>query len=71
MTPTEQYRALDERQIDLGFVCFRAGSTGKELDWACVGHDNVMVALPVGNPLAKKAKIDLKVLEPIVFCRNV
>jgi DNA-binding transcriptional LysR family regulator len=67
MTPAEQYRALDEHQIDLGFVCFRAGSTGKELQWACVGEDNVMVAVAAGNPLAKKAKIDLTDLEPMFF----
>ena len=30
MTPAEQYRALDERQIDLGFVCFRTTSTGTD-----------------------------------------
>jgi len=45
MTPAEQYRAIEEHQIDLGFVCFRAGSTGKGLQWACVGHDRVMVAV--------------------------
>lgn len=67
MTPAEQYHALDEHQIDLGFLCFRADSTGKELQWACVGHDNVMVAVPAGNPLAKKAKIDLNDLEPMFF----
>jgi hypothetical protein len=60
MTPAEQYRALDERQIDLGFVCFRTDSTAREAQWTCVSHDKVMVAVPVGNPLAKKAKIDLK-----------
>jgi DNA-binding transcriptional LysR family regulator len=67
MTPAEQYRSLDERQIDLGFVSFRTGSTGKELQWASVGHDNVMVAVATGNPLAKEAKMDLKDLEPMFF----
>ena len=67
MTPAEQYRARDERQIDLGFVCFRVGSTHEELQWACVGHDNVMVAVAAGNPLAKQAKIDLMDLEPMFF----
>jgi DNA-binding transcriptional LysR family regulator len=67
MTPAEQYRSLEERQIDLGFVCFRPGSTGNGLQWSCVGHDNMMVAMATGNPLAKKAKIDLKDLEPMFF----
>jgi hypothetical protein len=31
-------------------------STGKELHWACVGHNNVTVAVPVGNLYAKKTK---------------
>src|ERR1700730_16491430 len=46
MTPAEQCRAIEEHQIDLGFVCFRAASNGSDLQWACVGHDNVMVAVP-------------------------
>lgn len=32
MTPDEQYRALDERRIDLGFVCFRAHFLLQTLD---------------------------------------
>ena len=67
MTPAEQYRALDEHQIDLGFVCFRAALTGRNLQWARIGQDNMMVAVAAGNPLAKKAKIDLKDLEPMFF----
>lgn len=67
MTPAEQYRALVEHQIDLGFVCFRTQSTVSNLQWACVGHDNVMVAVAAGNPLAKKAKINLRDLEPMFF----
>ena len=67
MTPAEQFRALDERKIDLGFVCSRARSTRSDLHWACVGHDIVLVAVAAGNPLVKKTKIDLKDLEPLFF----
>jgi DNA-binding transcriptional LysR family regulator len=67
MTPAEQYHALDERKIDLGFVCFRARSISTDLQWACVGHDIIMVAVAAGNPLAKKAKVDLKDLEAVFF----
>lgn len=67
MTPTEQYHALEERKIDLGFVCFRARPTGSDLQWACVGHDAIMAAVAAGSPLARKAKIDLKDLEPMFF----
>jgi DNA-binding transcriptional LysR family regulator len=67
MTPAEQYHALDERKIDLGFVPFRARSAGSDLQSACVGHDILMVAVGEGNPLAKKSKIGLEDLEPMFF----
>jgi DNA-binding transcriptional LysR family regulator len=67
MTPAGQYHALEGRKIDLGFVSFRAGSAGSDLQWACVGHDVIMVAVAAGSPLAKKAKIDLRDLEPMFF----
>src|SRR5258707_4668775 len=57
MTPAEQYQALNQRNIDLGFVCFRACPTTADLQWADVGRDVMMVALAEGNPLAKKSKI--------------
>jgi DNA-binding transcriptional LysR family regulator len=67
MTPTEQYHALDDGKIDLGFVSFRARATGSDLQTACVGHDTIVVALAAGNPLAKNPRIDLKDLEPMFF----
>jgi DNA-binding transcriptional LysR family regulator len=67
MTPAEQSIALDERKIDLGFVCFRARPHSNGLQWVCVGHDVITVAVAARNPLAKKAKIDLKDLEPMFF----
>ena len=67
MTPAEQYQALDEHKIDLGFVCFRTRSVGRDLHWESVGHDMLTVAAPAGSPLAKKTKIDLKDLEAMFF----
>jgi DNA-binding transcriptional LysR family regulator len=67
MTPAEQYRAIDERKIDLGFVCFRGRPTSSDLQWARVGHDVIMVAVAAGSPLSEKAKIDLKDTEPMFF----
>jgi DNA-binding transcriptional LysR family regulator len=67
MTPAEQYEALDGRKIDLGFVYLRASSIGNDLQWAGVGHDVIVAAVAMGNPLARKAKIDLKDLEPLFF----
>jgi DNA-binding transcriptional LysR family regulator len=67
LTPDEQYRALEERRIDLGFVCFRGPPNGSDLQWACIGHDVVMVAVAEGSPLAQKTKMNLKDLEPMFF----
>ena len=67
MTPAEQYLALEERKIDLGFVNFRGPSTSNDLQWACVGHDAIMAAVAAANPLAQEAKIDLEDLESMFF----
>jgi DNA-binding transcriptional LysR family regulator len=67
MTPAEQYHALEGHKIDLGFVSFRARSAGSDLQSERVAQDVMMVAVSAGNPLAKKAKIDLKDLEPMFF----
>lgn len=67
MTPAEQYQALNERNIDLGFVCFRACPNSADFQWADVGRDVMMVALAEGNPVAKKSRIDLKDLDPMFF----
>ena len=67
MTPAEQYQALAERKIDLGFVGLRAHSTRSDLPWTCVTHDVMMALLPKREPLAKKGTIDLKELEQMFF----
>jgi DNA-binding transcriptional LysR family regulator len=67
MTPAEQYLALDDHKIDLGFVNFRGPSANSDLQWACVGHDAIMAAVAAGNPLARKVKIDLEDLESMFF----
>src|ERR1700730_2639416 len=54
MTPAEQYGALDERKIDLGFVYLRARPIGKDLQWTSIGHDVVMAAVGARSPLARK-----------------
>ena len=67
MTSAEQYQALAERKIDLGFVRFQTRPTGNDLQWAFVGHDVIMAAVAAESPLAEKAKIDLRDLEPMFF----
>jgi DNA-binding transcriptional LysR family regulator len=48
-------------------VCLRGRPTGRELQWACVGHDVIVAAVASGSPLAQKGRIDLKDLEPMFF----
>ena len=67
MTPAEQYQALDERRIDLGFVCCRPRSSGSDLQWARVGQDIVTVAVAAETALARETEIDLKDLELLFF----
>jgi DNA-binding transcriptional LysR family regulator len=67
MTPAEQYQALDERKIDLGFVPFRARLESGDLQSTSVGQDIMMVALAKVSQLTKKSKLDLKELEPMFF----
>jgi DNA-binding transcriptional LysR family regulator len=67
MTPAEQYQALDERRIDLGFVCCRPRSSGSDLQWSRVSQDIVTVAVAAGTALARETEIDLKDLEPLFF----
>jgi hypothetical protein len=59
--------AIESTQ-SVGALVFRPrGPTGSDLQWACVGHDAIMAAVAAGSPLARKAKIDLKDLEPMFF----
>ena len=56
MTPAEQYGALDERKIDLGFVYLRAHPIGKDLEWTSIGHDVVLAA--VGEKVRSLGKLN-------------
>jgi DNA-binding transcriptional LysR family regulator len=67
MIPAEQYQALDEHRIDLGFVYCRPASSGSDLHWSRVGQDIVNVAVAAGTTLARATEIDLKDLEALFF----
>jgi DNA-binding transcriptional LysR family regulator len=69
MTPAEQYQALDELRIDLGFVGLRAGSIERyrDLPWACFAQDRMMAVIPKKDPLARRPTISLKELESKFF----
>ena len=59
MTSGEQFQALDARKIDLGFVGIRPSPAVHALVSECVAHDTMLLVLPTGHALAKKAKVKL------------
>jgi len=67
MTPTEQFRALEARRIDLGFVGLRFAAAAKDLQWECIDRHDTVVVLPVKHPLAKKQRISLEELKGMFF----
>jgi DNA-binding transcriptional LysR family regulator len=67
MLPAEQFRALEARRIDLGFVGLRPPAGAKELSWESIARHKTIVAIPQKHPLAKKAKINLIDLKTMFF----
>ena len=70
MSPAEQLTALEARKIDLGFVGLRPPSSNRKiagLAWERVAHHQVVVALPQSHSLAKKSKIKISELKPLLF----
>ena len=67
MCPAEQYRALDERRIDLGFILLEPRLNGCEIQRACVGEEMLMVAANDRSPLAGEARIELASLDRSFF----
>jgi DNA-binding transcriptional LysR family regulator len=67
MNAAEQYRALEEQEIDLGFVDLRPPSNSTELNCACVGKYSILAAMNNRDPLAKNVRIPLRSLEPMFF----
>jgi DNA-binding transcriptional LysR family regulator len=57
MNAAEQYRALEEQDIDLGFVDLRPPSNSTELNCACVGKYSILAAMSNRDPLAKNVRI--------------
>jgi DNA-binding transcriptional LysR family regulator len=67
MTSSEQFQALDDHKIDLGFVGLRPALSGHDFLSECVAYDTILVALPASHPLANKAKLKLSNLAPEFF----
>jgi len=67
MAPAEQFRALEARKVDLGFVGLRPPAAAKELQWESIARHKAVVVLPLKHPLAKKPRISLTELKPLFF----
>ena len=67
MTPAEQFRALEARKIDLGFIGLRPPAAIKELQWESVARQRTLVVLPTKHPLARKRQVNLAALKSMFF----
>jgi DNA-binding transcriptional LysR family regulator len=67
MDPAAQFRALDARKIDLGFVGTRPPQTNKDLQWESLARHKAVVILPIKQPLTRKKRIQLADLKTMFF----
>src|SRR5881396_1836227 len=67
MTPAEQFRALEARKIDLGFVGLRPRLATRDLQWEVIARHTTVVVLPAKHPLARKRQISLGELKTMFF----
>ena len=63
----DQFRALDEGKLDLGFVGLHEPIARRGLEFRTVASYKTVVALPKDNPLASKTTVELKALAPMFF----
>jgi len=67
MTPAEQFRALEVRKIDLGFVGLRPPASIRGLRWQSIARHKTVVVLPAKHPLTRKRRINLAALKTMFF----
>jgi DNA-binding transcriptional LysR family regulator len=63
----EQFRALEDGKLDLGFVGLHAPIALRGLEFRTIASYKTLVALPQDNPLAGKTTVDLKALASMFF----
>ncbi|HTL58569.1 MAG TPA: LysR substrate-binding domain-containing protein [Candidatus Limnocylindrales bacterium] len=66
MSPAEQFRALEARKIDLGFVGLPPPA-GSGLYWECITRHRTIAVLPSKHRLARKRQVSLTDLENMFF----
>jgi DNA-binding transcriptional LysR family regulator len=67
MTCGDQFHAIEEGKIDLGFVGLREAIAEHGLEFRSIASYRVVAALPKDHPVASKPVIKLKELEPMFF----
>src|SRR6266481_9487281 len=67
MTPAEQFRALEARKIDLGFVGLRPPAAVAGLEWESIARHRTVVVLPVKHRLSRRRQVSLDELKTMFF----
>jgi DNA-binding transcriptional LysR family regulator len=67
MTCGDQFQAIEDGKIDLGFVGLREAIEQRGLEYRSIASYRVVAALPKNHPVASKAEVKLKELEPLFF----
>jgi len=67
MSPAEQFRALDSRKIDLGFVGLRPPATSVDLRWESIASHRTVAVLPAKHQLTRKRQVKLADLATMFF----
>jgi len=67
MSCGDQFRALDESKLDLGFVGLREPIEERGLQFRSIAAYKTLVAVPRQNSLAKKSVVHLRELKPTFF----
>ena len=63
----EQFRALEDGKLDLGFVGLHEPIARRGLEFRTIASYKTVAALPKDNPLVGKATVELKALAPMFF----
>ena len=67
MSCGDQFRALEDGRLDLGFVGLHAPIALRGLEFRTIASYKTVAALPKDSPLADKTTVELKALAPMFF----
>src|ERR1700737_1769283 len=67
MSCGDQFRALEDGKLDLGFVGLHEPIARRGLEFRSISTSKTRAGLPKDNPLASKTTVELKALAPMFF----